>query len=154
MTTFRRARADTPPGSEMIVALLAELTQLFGWSAGPNTPSATPAELAPPNGAFLIGRRDGVPIACGGVKRLGEGLAEIKRVYVVPAARSQGVARETIGAVEDAARALGYARMRMDTHQAHGRALCLSLGYVEIADYNGNPHANFWGEKDLAAARA
>lgn len=152
VTVFRPARADALPGSELLAAMVSELADLYGRIDGPASPTATPAQLAPPEGAFLVGWRDDVPVACGGLKRLDEGLAEVKRVYVAPAARSRGVAREVMGALEDVARGLGYARLRFDTRQPHGRALCLSLGYVEIADYNGNPNATFWGEKELDPA--
>lgn len=153
MTTFRLARADAPSGSELIALLLAELTGQPGWVGGPDSPSATPAQLAPPGGAFLLGWRDGTAVACGAIKRLDEGLAELKRLYVIPAARSQGVARDTMIALADAARALGYVHLRTDTGRAQGRALCLSMGYVEIADCNANPNASFWGEKDLGMVR-
>ncbi len=72
-------------------------------------------------------------------------------MYVAPAGRSQGVARALLGALEDAARERGYARVRLDTgpRQPHARTLYLSAGYHEIPDYNQNPAASFWGEKDL-----
>lgn len=152
MATFLSARADVPPGSELIAAQLEELAAQPGWIESPNSPSATPAELAPPDGGFLVGWRGDVPVACGGVKRLEDGRGELKRVYVTTAARASGVAYETIVALEDAARALGYARVRMDTSNTKGRAVCLALGYEEIPDYNGNPNATFWGEKNLSRA--
>lgn len=115
MATFVPARADAPPGSELIAAQLEELAGRPGWIDGPRSPSATRQELSPPGGTLLVGWRDEIAVACGGVKRLGESLAELKRVYVIPAARGQGVAGELMAALEDAARALGYARVRMDT---------------------------------------
>jgi GNAT superfamily N-acetyltransferase len=114
-------------------------------------PSASPADFAPPDGVCLVGRLGEEPVCVGAVKRLGPDLAEIKRMYVAPAGRSQGVARALLGALEDAARERGYARVRLDTgpRQPHARTLYLSAGYREIPDYNGNPAASFWGEKDL-----
>ena len=46
---------------------------------------------------------------------------------------------------------LGYASARLDTgpKQIHARSLYESEGYLEIADFNGNPVAAFWGEKPL-----
>jgi GNAT superfamily N-acetyltransferase len=72
-------------------------------------------------------------------------------MYVAPQARGQGVARVLLTALEDAARELGYAKVRLDTgpEQPHARRLYESAGYVEIADYNGNPHAGYWAEKPL-----
>ena len=72
-------------------------------------------------------------------------------MYVVPEARSRGHARRLLYALEDAARELGYVRVRLDTGplQPHARALYESEGYREIPDYNDNPYASFWGEKEL-----
>ena len=51
----------------------------------------------------------------GGVKDLGDGACEIKRMYVIPEARNAGRGRELLVALEDAARELGYERARLDT---------------------------------------
>jgi ribosomal protein S18 acetylase RimI-like enzyme len=58
-------------------------------------------------------------------------------------------------ALEDAARALGYERVRLDTgdRQPEAFALFQSLGFREIPDYNGNPGASYWMEKDLSAGK-
>lgn len=144
---IRTVPADRPPASDLIEAMIADLEPLYGRIDGPDAPTASPDELTP----FLVLYEDGGPIAGGGLKRLGDDLVEIKRMYVVPAARGRGVARRLLEALEDEARRLGYARARLDTgpQQPHARALYVSAGYVEIADYNGNPHASFWGEKRL-----
>ena len=105
--------------------------------------------MTPPSGTFLVGWLEEIPVACGGVKRLEDDLAELKRFYVIPTARSKGLSIELMSALEDAARQLGYTRLRMDTGSPKSAAVGMSLGYVEIADYNGNPNAIFWGEKDL-----
>jgi len=154
MTTFGLARADTSPGRELVEAQLRELKSRPGWIDGPRSPSATPEELSPPDGTFIVGWVGEVAVACGGVKRLGEGLAELNRVYVAPAARGQGVSRELMVVLEDAARALGYQRVRMDTSNPASAGFCRATGYVETPDYNGNPNAIFWGEKELLGPRA
>jgi GNAT superfamily N-acetyltransferase len=114
-------------------------------------PTAGAAELASPGGTFLVGYRDGEAVCGGGVKRLPDGGCEIKRMYVVPAARGQGVARTLLRALEDAARGLGYRIARLDTgpRQPHARGLYESEGYVPIANFNDNPVATFFGEKRL-----
>ena len=87
----------------------------------------------------------------GGVKRDEDGVAEIKRMYVVPEARAAGLGRRLLEALEDAARELGYARVRLDTgaRQPHAQAMYERAGYHPIGNYNGNPQASFWGEKIL-----
>jgi GNAT superfamily N-acetyltransferase len=148
---FAPCDAGAPPAADLIEAMVAELEAFYGRIDRPGMPSASPAEFAPPGGICLVGRIGEEPVCVGAVKRLEDGLAEIKRMYVAPAGRSRGVARALLGALEDAARDLGYARVRLDTgpRQPHARALYLSAGYREIPDYNGNPAAAFWGEKDL-----
>jgi GNAT superfamily N-acetyltransferase len=84
----------------------------------------------------------------GGVKALGDGAGEIKRMYVVPEFRGRGFARALIQALEDAARDLGHRVMRLDSTSATW-PVYQAAGYREITDYNDNPHADFWGEKRL-----
>lgn len=147
----RAVRADKPPARDLIEAMIRDLIPLYGRIDGPGTPTAGAHEMEPPGGTYLVIYRDDEPIAGGGVKRLSDDTAEIKRMYVVPEARGQGVARALLVALEDAARALGYAKVRLDTGpgQPHARRLYQSAGYVEMADYNANPHADYWAEKAL-----
>ena len=149
---FRAASAGDEPGRGLIRAMSDEIGALYpiGLEA-PGMPSATPTDLGPPGGTFLVGWRDGAAVCCGGVKRLPDGACEIKRMYVVPELRGQGVARALLGALEDAARALGYSIARLDTgpKQPHAQALYESAGYARIGNFNANPVASFWGEKVL-----
>jgi GNAT superfamily N-acetyltransferase len=119
---------------------------------GDQMPRAGARELSPPHGAFLVGWVGGEPVCCGGVKRLDPRTCEIKKMYVVPALRGQGVARSLLHALEAKARELGYAVARLDTgpKQRQAQGLYESEGYVEIEDFNRNPVAVFWGEKPLA----
>jgi GNAT superfamily N-acetyltransferase len=85
------------------------------------------------------------------VRRIDEEVGEIKRMFVRPAARSRGVARDLLAALESSAQALGYRRLRLDTgpKQVHALNLYRQVGYVPIDAYNENPFACFWGEKDI-----
>lgn len=144
--------AGKRPASDLIEAMLAELEPLYGRIDGAGTPSANPDDMWAPSGIFLVGwGDDGTPVCGGGVKRIGDGTAEIKRMFVVTGARTRGHARRLLGGLEDAARRLGYSRVRLDTgsEQRRAKRLYQSAGYREIADYNGNPHASYWAEKDL-----
>jgi GNAT superfamily N-acetyltransferase len=150
--TFRRARADEPPGDALLEAMIAELEPLYGRIDVPGAPTASADELAPPRGAFLVGyAADGAPVACGGVKALPDGTCEIKRMFVAPERRGRGVARALLGALEDEARALGYRVARLDTgrHQPHAERMYRAAGYEAIGNFNANPFASFWGEKAL-----
>jgi len=155
MLSFRRVPSDVPAAEQLIQAMIDELTPLYGRIDVPGAPSASPQDFRPPTGAFLLGERDGAAVCAGGVKRLSDGGAEIKRMYVIPAERGRGVARALLGALEQTAHELGYDSVRLDTgpQQPHARALYLDCGYEAIADYNGNPFASFWGEKRLESPR-
>jgi GNAT superfamily N-acetyltransferase len=149
---IRTVPAGEPPASDLVEAMIAEGLQVYGSRFDvPGAPTATASEMGPPGGTFLVLYDDGSAVAGGGIKPLDDGVAEIKRMYVVPQARSRGLARVLLGALEDAARDLGYTRVRLDTgaRQPHARALYLSTGYREIEPYNDNPFAAFWGEKAL-----
>lgn len=138
----------------MLTAMVAEMAELYDGLDlnAPGMPKAGPAELGPPGGVFLVGYRNGVPVCGGGLKRLPDGACEVKRMYVVPAARRGGVARALLAALEDAARGLGYRIARLDTgsRQPHAQALYESVGYRRVGNFNDNPAAMFHGEKRLS----
>ena len=149
---FAPMPAGAPPAADLIEAMVQEMDELYGGRIdAPGMPSAAPADFSPPKGTFLVGFLDGDPVTGGGVKTLEPGVGEIKRMYVAPHVRGQGVARRLLTALEDAARRLGHDRVRLDTgpEQPHARALYESSGYVEIADYNDNPKATYFAEKRL-----
>ena len=149
---FRHMNPAEAPASDLIRAMVAEIERDYGPIEVPGMPTARPEELVPPHGTFLVGFDEDGHAVCGGVvKRLEDGVAEIKRMYVAEHARGRGLARELLAALEDAARELGYARVRLDTgpKQPHAEALYRSAGYREIPDDNGNPQATFSAEKPL-----
>src|SRR4051812_32258642 len=108
---FTEMDAAGAPASELLAAMVAEMNDLYGSLAA--TPSATPADFAPPAGAFLVGFAGEEAVCGGGLKRIAPDAVEIKRMYVVPAARRQGVARRLLSALEDAARERGYRFVRL-----------------------------------------
>jgi GNAT superfamily N-acetyltransferase len=154
VTTFREVAFEAEPAASLVAAMRREMRSLYDDLDldSPHMPAAGPRELGPPGGTFLVGYdAAGEPICCGGVKDLGDGACEIKRMYVVPAARGRGVARELLAALEDAARARGYALARLDTgpRQPHAERIYRDSGYRPVGNYNGNLVASFFGEKRL-----
>jgi GNAT superfamily N-acetyltransferase len=147
----RTVPSDADPATALVEAMVAEVSQMYGRIDVPGAPSATPADFAPPGGAFVVLYEDGTPVAGGGVKRLDDEACEIKRMYVVPAARGRGLASRLLVALEDEARALGYAIARLDTgpQQPAAQAMYERAGYAPIGNFNANPFASFWGEKRL-----
>ena len=151
MIEIRRVRGDEPAALAMLGAMEAWVAESLGPTTPDKTSTVTPAEMAPPRGAFVLIEEDGRPLAGGGVRRLSEGVAEIKRMFVLPHARGRGLGRRLLDALEAAAADLGYARVRLDTAATMpvAREMYRRAGYREIADYNGNSYAAFWGEKTL-----
>jgi GNAT superfamily N-acetyltransferase len=151
MIEIREERADGEAGITLLAEFVARLVEMYGDYDPARTPSATPEEMGPPGGAFLVIYDGDDAIACGGVKQLEPGVGEIKRMYVAPRARRRGHARRLLAALEDAARRRGHARVRLDTGslQPEARALYESAGYRSIDDYNGNMYASYWFEKKL-----
>ena len=150
--TVRAEAADSLIAVRLVDAMVTEMDQLYGQAPGGGVGSgASPSDFTPPTGAFLVIYAGGKPVAGGGLKRDEDGVAEIKRMYVVPEARRQGLGRQLLEALEDRARELGYARIRLDTgaRQPHSQAMYERAGYHPIDNYNGNSMASFWGEKIL-----
>lgn len=108
-------------------------------------------ELTAPTGRFLVGRLDGAALACGGIRLLDPATAELTRVYVDPRARGTGGGAALLEALEQAGRALGAERVRLDTRSdlVEARALYARHGYAEIPAYSAGPYAEHWFEKPL-----
>lgn len=112
-----------------------------------------PGEYAPPRGALLVACPEGgEPVAMIALRPLDSAwlaearsakAGEMKRLYVQPSARGQGLARALIGRVLDEARALGYREIRLDTLPMMGEAqgLYVALGFRDIAPYCDTPIA-------------
>ena len=109
------------------------------------------AVMAPPKGWILIARIYDEPVGCGTLTAHGEGLGEIKRVWLADRLRGLGAGRRLMAALEDLARTAGVTRLRLDTNEslAEAQALYRSMGYREIPRFNDNPYAHHWFEKRL-----
>jgi GNAT superfamily N-acetyltransferase len=150
---FRTCALDEEPGATLAQGMRDEIAAIYDGLAldGPDMPKAGPGELAPPTGTFIVGFDDGVPVCCGGLKRLPDGACEIKKMFVVFDARGHGVARALLEELERRARELGYAIARLDTgpKQPRARRMYERAGYASIENFNANPVATFFGEKAL-----
>ncbi|MYW64467.1 GNAT family N-acetyltransferase [Streptomyces sp. SID8379] len=110
------------------------------------------SRLKAPGGQLLVARHGGEPAGTAGVLMVDADTAELTRVYVREELRGKGGAALLVGAAEDAARALGAARVRLDTRGdlTEARALYARLGYEETAPHNDDRYAEHWFLKRLA----
>jgi GNAT superfamily N-acetyltransferase len=148
-----REAANSAVATELLQSYYEELEERFpGGFELAQTVAAPPEEISPPHGMFFIAFRSGTAIGCGAVRKLDEVTGEIKRMWVYPVARGQGIARRLLAALEGAARELGCEVARLDTSAYLPEALGLyrAAGYREIPAYNDNPYATHWLEKSLS----
>jgi GNAT superfamily N-acetyltransferase len=151
--TVEPADPEMEPGAGLLASMEAEIDALYADRTGSiHVDSATSAAgMSPPAGAFLVVWSGDEAIGCGGLHRLDADTCEIKRMYLRPDWRGRGLSALLLEALEEQARALGYARTRLDTgdRQSAAKVLYDSTGYREIRDYNGNRLARHWFEREL-----
>lgn len=114
-------------------------------------PLTDPQTFCPPLGAFLIAWSEDLPIACVSFRPTAEpSVAEIKRLWVDPMARGQGLGRRMMRAIEARARDMGFTHAKLDSNTVLTEAIALyrSDGWSDIPAYTGAP-ANIWLGKRL-----
>ena len=101
------------------------------------------SEYAAPNGAFILAESDGRYVACIGIRQFADGIGEIKRLYVSPAARGTGLGRTLVVQIIAVARELGYRSLLLDTlpSMKEAQALYRSMGFAPTSPYRFNPIA-------------
>jgi len=116
----------------------------------PATPD--PAVFTPPAGVFLVARDgSGALLGCGGIRMLDPARAEVKHLWLRPAARGRGLGRALLLALEDRARGFGAREAVLDTNAilTAAQGLYRTSGYAEIPPYNDTPNATRWFAKAL-----
>lgn len=124
---------DDPEVRRLTAAQQAELRARYEGDTEPGTPPSA-ADVA----VVLVARdADGAAIGCGALRALEPGIAEVKRMYVVPEARGRGVSRQLLAALEAAARERGWSTLRLETGPRQPEAIGLyeSAGYRPIGAF-------------------
>jgi GNAT superfamily N-acetyltransferase len=114
--------------------------------------ASMPGKYGPPSGCLLLVFDGDRAIACGALRDLGEGVCEIKRIYVRPEARRRGLARSISERLIDFGREAGYRAVRLDTMRRLTGATELyeQLGFSYIGAYNASPqHDIVYMERSL-----
>jgi GNAT superfamily N-acetyltransferase len=127
--------------TELIAELDADLAVRYGSDDDPVL--AHPEEFELPHGRFFVVTEDDVPLGCAGIRRIAPGTAELKRMYVRPAARGRGLARLLLATCERAAADLGYDELWLETGDAQPEAvaLYLSAGYAPVPSFGQYQHS-------------
>jgi putative acetyltransferase len=123
----RREPITSPVAAALIQALNGELSGRYP-EAGANHFRLDVEEVADGRGAFLVVYTGTVPVGCGAIRRLDAETAEIKRMYVDPSARGQGIGRALLASLESEARSLGVKRLVLETGARQPEAIALYAG--------------------------
>lgn len=144
MATVRPAKseADLDTARRLFAAYVDELDIPLDFQNVEDELEDLPGPYAAPEGAILLAEVEKEPVGVVALKPLPEtGVCEMKRLYVRPENRRQGIGRRLGKAILKTARSLGYDTMRLDTiaSMTPARSLYRSLGFEEREPYYDNP---------------
>lgn len=142
MTEDVTIAADDPTAPDVQALLVAherEMSVRYGGTGEPSGKDPTVHEQFTDarGGIFVVARRDRRAIAIAGVRTYADGVAEIKRMYVVPDHRGRGLGRRMLAALERWAHEEGFERIILETGTAQPEACSLyeSEGFSRIEPY-------------------
>lgn len=136
------SQADTPELISIARALFREYAEAIGtdleYQGFAAELASLPEPYVPPDGALFIAHVDDELAGCVALRPLGNGIGEMKRLYVRPAFRSVGLGNRLVDAVIQAARQAGHRELRLDTlaSMTAAQTLYRRLGFAEIPPYN------------------
>jgi GNAT superfamily N-acetyltransferase len=137
-----------PVAQHLVERVQQEYVVRYG---GRDAAGVDPAEFSPPLGLFLVAEVDGRPAGCGGWRSCGDGVAEVKRMYVEPAFRRRGIAALVLTELERTAAAAGHRQLVLNSGARQPEALELydRAGYTPVPGYGvyaDAPDAVFLGK--------
>jgi putative acetyltransferase len=150
---FQRTELSAPVSRALIEALNAELSGAYP-EPGATHFGLDPAEVSGRRGAFLVMYRGETAAGCGAVRLVDAETGELKRMFVAPGARGQGLGRRLVAALETEARALGAKRLILETgiRQTAAVALYRGCGFTPIplyGEYLRSPETSLCFGKEL-----
>lgn len=140
---IREVEASGADAMFLMSALDTELEERY---PGAIIHSIDPVTFSRSGGVFLVAYEDDRPVACGAVRAMADGNLEVKRMFVLAAARHRGHARAVLAALEARAMSLHVPVVRLETGDRQPEAVHLyeSAGYRPIrsyGEYAGSPHS-------------
>ncbi len=137
--------AETPEQLDRVRELFARYAEFLGVHLGfqefETEVASLPGKYAPPDGRLVLATEDDVAAGCIAIRKIGDGVCEMKRLYVRPEFRSRGFGRRLAEEMIAQATRAGYVTMRLDTLDRLTEAMSLyrSLGFRQIEQYYDNP---------------
>jgi len=151
VSAIKLVLAESPEHIEAARTLFKEYAASLGFSlcfqSFDKELAELPGSYAPPRGRLILAL-ERAPVAgpkyagCVALHPLGDGICEMKRLFVRPGFRGRGVGQQLIAAIIAAGRELGYASMRLDTVPGVMDAaikMYRQTGFREIPPYTHNP---------------
>ena len=139
-------QAETPSQITQARELFFEYAQSLGFSLCfqnfDHELAALPGDYAPPEGRLLLAEFAGQLAGCVALHKLESSICEMKRLYLRPQFRGQGLGHVLADGIIAEARQIGYQRMRLDTVEPVMKdavAMYRKIGFQDIAPYRANP---------------
>ena len=144
--SFHIVPVRTPEDLEATIALFYAYADFLGvdltYQKFKEEMAVMPGKYAPPQGELLLARdENGIALGCVGLRPLGGGACEMKRLYVTPEARGLGLGKALAEAIVAHARSVGYKKMLLDTLPKLKAAVALykDMGFRRTAAYYDTP---------------
>jgi putative acetyltransferase len=137
--------AESPEDIAVVKRLFTEYAESLGidlcFQGFEKELAELPGAYARESGRLLLAEIDGDAVGCVALRRLSDGICEMKRLYVNPNLRGLRIGRLLVNEIIARGRRIGYERMRLDTMPSMQTAIGMyrSLGFVEIEPYCNNP---------------
>ncbi|WP_199140798.1 GNAT family N-acetyltransferase [Pedobacter sp. ASV12] len=133
MTTCIQTTSENPDFQQLVKLLDADLAEKDG------SEHAFYAQYNKTDNIkhVIVVYRSGLPVGCGAIKAFSAEAMEVKRLYVKPEHRGEGIATTIVKALEDLAKSLGYEKCVLETGKRQKEAVALyqKNGYQIIPNY-------------------
>jgi len=142
---IRFQRAESDEYLEIVKKLFLEYAHSLEFSLGfqdfEEEIARMPGHYGPPHGCILLALVDDRPAGCVALRRLEEGICEMKRLYVRPEFRGRGIGKALSEKIIEEAGKIGYVKIRLDTLRSmkEANSIYRDQGFHEIKPYRYNP---------------